>query len=137
MSALILWRSFIWRLVKRRKLCVCSKKISQSETSCCRACSEASKWTSALIRCATSRVSKNYLNASTREFQNESRKLLFRAEAAQRLQGRRRVCGGSVAAHSGGVDLVPDPRRVSVGDESVCRRHRSRFPTGANFFVGV
>src|SRR5438876_8219134 len=85
MSALTLWRSFIWRLVKRRKLCVCSKKVSQSATSCFRACSEASKWTSVSILCAKIRVSRNWSSVSTREFQNEPGKLLLRAETAQRF----------------------------------------------------
>ncbi len=38
---------------------------------------------------------------------DEDRQLLRRTEAAQRLQGCGRLCGGRVARHSGGIDFLP------------------------------
>src|SRR5438876_2987171 len=107
MSALILWRSLIWRLVKRRKLCVCSKKVSQSATSCCRACSAASKWISASILCAKIRVSRNWSSVSTREFQNEPGKLLLRAEAAQRPSDGGTLSRRGMAGRASSRDVLP------------------------------
>src|SRR5436309_9824624 len=46
-----------------------------------------------------------FLHARRLIASNEDRQLPFRTEAAQCLQGRGRVCGGSVAHDSGGIDF--------------------------------
>ena len=54
-----------------------------------------------------------FLHACRLIASNEDRQLPFRAEAAQRLQSRGRVCGGSVAHDPGGIDF---PSCVLAGE---------------------
>ena len=68
---------------------------------------------------------------------SEDRQLLRRAKAAQRLQGRGRVCGRGVALDSSCVDFVADVRSASLGDEGAGSRHHLRLSGGADFFLGV
>src|SRR5205807_6287807 len=95
------------RSVTRRKRCVYSSKVSPSEMSCCKVYLAASRSTNASIRCATTHASRNWSNASTREFQNEPGKLLRRAKAAQRLQGCGRLCGRWLVGHTDHGDHCP------------------------------
>src|SRR4029450_4469133 len=84
------------------------------------------------IRCGTIRASKNFAKRN----QSELAQLFRGAEAAERLQGRNRLCGSGMAAHSGRVDLLSDLRRAGLGDESVYWHYSSRIPRRIDLYLG-
>src|SRR5438874_575092 len=67
----------------------------------------------------------------------EDRQLLCRAEAAQCLQGGRRLSGGVVAIDSSGVDFLSGFRRAALGDEDIHHCRHLWLSGGADFFLGV
>src|SRR5438132_2793032 len=58
---------------------------------------------------------------------------LCRAKAAERLQGRGRVCGRLVALASGSVDFLAGFRRAAMGDEDIYYCHHLRLSGCADF----
>ena len=77
-----------------------------------------------------------FLHARRLIASNEDRQLPFRAEAAQRLQSRGRLCGGSVAHDSGGIDFPSRGHCAAMGDEDSCCCHHL-WPPGGDFLVRV
>ena len=67
---------------------------------------------------------------------DESEKLLWRAEAAQRLQSCDRLRRYLVAARPSGVNLISDFRSAGLGDESVCHNDSCRVPNCAGHSMG-
>src|SRR5207244_10813573 len=67
----------------------------------------------------------------------EDRQFLFRAEAAQRLQGRRGVCGRRLAAGPGRDTSVPVPGHPKLGRAPCHRARRNRISDRARDRVCV
>src|SRR6266566_4571941 len=85
------------------------------------------------IRSGMIRASRN----SAKRNQIELAQLFRRAEAAERLQGRGGLCDCRLALDSGSVDLVPDLRSASVGDEGFHRSNRAWISNCAYHRLGI
>src|SRR5205823_11767137 len=81
--------------------------------------------------CATIRASKNWRMPS-----HEPAEPLRGAEAAQRLQGYRRIHRRRMAGAPGSIDLVADFRSAILGDESARRDHRAWLCLCGDHLVG-
>ena len=68
---------------------------------------------------------------------NENRQFLRRAEAAQRLQGRGRVCGRRMALAQVATQIFPVPGNSELGCAFGDRIDRNRIPNCARHRVGV
>src|SRR6266705_5424123 len=88
-------------------------------------------WTRHGTECATIRASKNWRMPS-----HEPAEPLRGAEAAQRLQGYRRIHRRRMAGAPGSIDLVADFRSAILGDESARRDHRAWLCLCGDHLVG-
>ena len=101
------------------------------------ACGNVSSWNSravsglaaALAGCSCKTSGFCFSTRSRLIASNEDQQLPFRAEAAQCLQSRGRVCGGSVAHDPGGIDFPSCVQCAAMGDEDSCCCHHP-WPLG-------